>query len=355
MRWPAALVLVLALLLGACGGGGGDGDGDGDRDKQSVGATGGATLDASSAGAGTLAEVPEIYRKLEPSVVAVVVRTAAGGGEGSGVVVRPDRIVTNHHVVEGAEDVRVRLASGSEVKARVEATDPLTDLALLEVERHDLPVARLADRLPIRGALAVAIGNPLGFEGSVTAGIVSGLDRSIPSGGQTPALVGLIQTDAPISPGNSGGALVGADASVIGINVAYIPPEGGAVAIGFAIPAPTARTVVDDLLEDGKAEHAYLGLELRPLTPDIVAQLNVSVDAGAVVTAVVRSSPAGRAGIAPGDIVVRIADRDVREVEDVFAELREHPPGQRVALELLRDGKRRTVTVTLARRPDPGR
>jgi S1-C subfamily serine protease len=348
MRSPATLVLVLALLLGACGGG------DGGADKQSVSVTGGSSSD-SSEGAGTLAQVPGIYRKLEPSVVAVVVRSGAGGGEGSGVVVRPDKILTNNHVVEGAEDVRVRLASGSEVKARVEATDPLTDLALLDVDRDDLPVARLASRLPIRGALAVAIGNPLGFEGSVTAGIVSGLDRSVPSGGQTPALVGLIQTDAPISPGNSGGALVGADASVIGINVAYIPPEGGAVAIGFAIPAPTARTVVDDLLKDGKAEHAYLGVELRPLTPDIVSQLNVSVDAGAVVSAVVRSSPADRAGVRPGDIVVRIADRDVREVEDAFAELREHRPGERVELELLRDGKRQTVTVTLARRPDPGR
>jgi S1-C subfamily serine protease len=348
MRSPATLVLVLALLLGACGGG------DGGADKQSLSVTGGSSSD-SSEGAGTLAQVPGIYRKLEPSVVAVVVRSGAGGGEGSGVVVRPDKILTNNHVVEGAEDVRVRLASGSEVKARVEATDPLTDLALLDVGRDDLPVARLASRLPIRGALAVAIGNPLGFEGSVTAGIVSGLDRSVPSGGQTPALVGLIQTDAPISPGNSGGALVGADASVIGINVAYIPPEGGAVAIGFAIPAPTARTVVDDLLKDGKAEHAYLGVELRPLTPDIVSQLNVSVDAGAVVSAVVRSSPADRAGVRPGDIVVRIADRDVREVEDAFAELREHRPGERVELELLRDGKRQTVTVTLARRPDPGR
>lgn len=164
-----------------------------------------------------LAAVPAITRALEPSVVAVLVEGGQGAGEGSGVVYAPGTIVTNNHVVEGAEAVTVVLAGGQRLAARVRATDPQTDLAVLTVEREDLPPARFAERLPAVGSLAVAIGNPLGFEGSVTAGVVSGIDRAIPSGGQEPALVGLIQTDAAISPatraGRSSGRTAGSSAS----------------------------------------------------------------------------------------------------------------------------------------------
>jgi S1-C subfamily serine protease len=295
---------------------------------------------------GTLADVPELYRRLQPSVVTIV----RDGGEGSGVVIRPRRIVTNHHVIEGTRTVTVVLASGERIPGRVLASDPRSDLAVLAVNR-DLPPAELADDLPPVGSLAVAIGNPLGFEESVTAGVVSGVQRSIPSGGQTPALVDLIQTDAAISPGNSGGALVGADGKVIGINVAYIPPQARAVSIGFAIPAPTVSDVVTQLLRNGRVEHPYLGLQLRPLTAEVAQQLGLSTSEGAIILAVQPAGPGDEAGLRPGDLIVKAGDRPVRAVEDLLAVLREHRPGDRIALTVLRDGKRRQLDVRLGERP----
>jgi len=294
--------------------------------------------------------VSDVYRRLEPSVVSVRVRAAVAGGEGSGVVIRPRRIVTNDHVVAGVDRAEVALASGERLPARVVGRDPRTDLAVLAVDR-DLPPARLADGLPAVGAPAIAIGNPLGFEGSVTAGIVSGLERSIPSGGTTPALVNLIQTDAAISPGNSGGALVGHDGRVMGINVAYIPPQAGSVSIGFAIPAPTVRDVVAQLVEDGTVEHAYLGVQLRPLTPAVAEQLGVDVPEGAVVADVTADGPAAAAGLRPGDVIVGAAGEPVASVEDVLAEIRRRRPGDALRLELSRDGRRSVATVRLGRRP----
>ncbi|HWC25922.1 MAG TPA: trypsin-like peptidase domain-containing protein [Solirubrobacteraceae bacterium] len=177
-RSRVAALVALAALAAGCGGG----DDRAERPARTDAPAGAA---AGGGDGGTLARVPEIYGRLEPSVVAVEVRGPAGGGEGSGVVFEPRRIVTNHHVVAGADDVSVGLASGERISARVVATDPRTDLALLAVDR-DLPPATFADSLPPVGSLAVAIGNPLGFESSVTAGIVSGVDRAIPSDGQTP-------------------------------------------------------------------------------------------------------------------------------------------------------------------------
>jgi serine protease DegQ len=200
--------------------------------------------------------IPAIVERVQPVVVSVLVRTSEGGAEGSGVVFdgRRGLVVTNNHVVADATGVDVVLADGQRLDARVYATDALSDLALLAVERGGLPQARFADDLPRVGELAIALGNPLGFENSVTAGIVSGLHRAIPSAGQAPSLVDLIQTDAPISPGNSGGALVDRQGKVIGINVAAIPPtqQTRAVSIGFAIPAQTAVSVVRQLLQTGE-------------------------------------------------------------------------------------------------------
>jgi S1-C subfamily serine protease len=350
----ATCLAATGLACAALAGCGGDDDGAGGDADRSPGSGRQAAAAAPSAGAkGTLAQVPDLYRQLEPSVVSVLVRGAQGAGEGSGVVVRPQRIVTNQHVVAGGEEIQVSLASGERLDARLVGQDPRTDLAVLAVER-DLPPAQLSEALPRVGSLAVAMGNPLGFEDTVTAGIVSGLDRSIPSGGTTPALVNLIQTDAPISPGNSGGALVGPDGTIIGINVAYIPPEARAVAIGFAIPAPTVRFVVEELLRDGTVEHAYLGVQLRPLTPEIAERLGVRLDEGAVIAAIATDGPGGRAGLRPGDVVVRAGDRTVASVEDVFAALRERRPGDELALEVVRAGQRRTVDVRLGELPAGG-
>src|SRR5438270_2952156 len=172
-----------------------------------------AVATASQAPTGeTFERIPQVVQRVSPSIVTILVRTARGEAEGSGVIWEPGgTIVTNNHVVEGATALRVVFASGTQVPAHVKGTDPVYDLAVVRVDRQDLPAATFATTLPQVGEAAIAIGSPLGFENTVTAGIVSGLHRSIPSGGKAPGLVDLIQTDAPISPGNSGGALVNAE------------------------------------------------------------------------------------------------------------------------------------------------
>lgn len=296
--------------------------------------------------------IPEVVRRVEPSVVSVQVRGPRGTGEGSGVVWNRDGvIVTNAHVVDGAQDVQVTLASGEREEAEVVATDPLTDLAVLRTPRDDLPPARFARAVPAVGSSVIAIGNPLGFEGSVTAGIVSGVRRSLPSGGGTPALVDLLQTDAPISPGNSGGALVDRFGRVVGINVAHIPPAARAVAIGFAIPATTVVPVVEDLLRDGEVSHAYVGVELAPLTPEIAARLDVAAQDGAIVRAVGAGSPAARADLLPGDVIVAVAGTEIETVEEVYAAVRRREPGERLPVTIMRDDLRLDRDIVLGERP----
>jgi len=209
--------------------------------------------------------VPDIAVRVQPSVVTVLVE----GGNGSGVVYSADGLIlTNEHVVRGNEQVQIAFADGQRVAGVVEATDPVTDLALVEVRRRDLPAAKFDTALPRVGSLAVVLGSPLGFQNTVTAGVISGLHREIPgSAAQSQSLVDLIQTDAPISPGNSGGAVVDADGEVIGISEAYIPPQAGAVALGFAIPAATAVDVADQLQKTGRARHAFAGLAPRRSLP----------------------------------------------------------------------------------------
>ena len=297
---------------------------------------------------GVFGRIPDVVDEVRPAVVAVLVETGTGSGEGSGVVWDSDGlIVTNNHVVEGAGDVRVVLATGERVPAQVRATDPLTDLAVIDVDRRDLPEAEFQEELPEVGELAIAIGNPLGLGNTVTAGIVSALHRSIPSGGQTPALVDLIQTDAAISPGNSGGALVNGEGEVIGVNVAYIPPQEGAVEVGFAVPSDTVRRVVRQLLEDGRAEHAYLGVQPTELWPELIAELDIEVDAGVLIVSVRRGSPAARAGIRRGDVIVSLDGERTRTVEGFLTAISERSPGDRVRLALVRDGAEREVTAVL--------
>ena len=306
------------------------------------------TISGSEA-SGVFARIPEIVRTVEPSVVAVL----TDAGEGSGVVWEAGgRVVTNHHVVARATRIELAFADGKRSAARVLATDEVTDLAVLETDRRDLPAVTFADGLPSVGELAVAIGNPLGFENTVTAGIVSGLHRSIPgSAVESQALVDLIQTDAAISPGNSGGALLSAGGEVIGINIAYIPPQARAVSIGFAIPAPTVTEVVTELLRTGKASHPFFGIRPAPLTPEIRRQLGVETEAGVVVLDVVAGGPAAAAGIEPGDVIVGVDGSPVDSVEAFLGRLRPREPGQEVSVNLLRANEQRTVTVQLTGRP----
>jgi serine protease DegQ len=295
------------------------------------------------------ADIPSIVRKLEPSIVTVYV----GQGLGSGIVYKADGvIVTNHHVVGDAAQVTVGFADGQRVAGKVLATDPVTDLAVVRVSRSGLPAARFDTTLPAVGALAIALGSPLGFANTATAGIVSGLGRAIPAeGAQGQPLVDLIQTDAAISPGNSGGALVNGAAAVIGVNEAYIPPAAGAVSLGFAIPSATVVNVVGQLLRGGRVQHAYLGIQPTTLTPDIAQQLGVDPTGGVVVQAVGPGGPAAVAGLRPGDIIVSIGGRPTPTTSALYEVLRDHKPGEKVEVRIIRDGAKQPIMVTLGDRP----
>jgi serine protease DegQ len=297
----------------------------------------------------TTADIPSIVRKLEPSIVTVYV----GQGLGSGIVYKADGvIVTNQHVVGDAKQVAIGFADGQRVPGQVLATDPVTDLAVVRVSRTGLPAARFETALPAVGELAIALGSPLGFANTATAGIISGLGRAIPAeGAQGQPLVDLIQTDAAISPGNSGGALVNGAAAVIGVNEAYIPPSAGAVSLGFAIPSATVVNVVDQLVRGGRVQHAYLGIEPTTLTADIAQQLGIETTGGVVVQALGQGGPAAAAGIRPGDIILSVGGTPTPTTSELYEALRDHKPGDEVDVRIIRDGAQQPITVTLGDRP----
>jgi serine protease DegQ len=346
----AAAVLAVTLLAG-CDVGGGETD---ETAPETV--TVATTVQTSGAPAvdgDAFGRIPEIVSRVEPSVVAIALPQ---GGEGSGVVWDDEgAIVTNNHVVAEASRVDVVLATGETVPGQVEAADELSDLAVVRVDRGNLRPADFAETLPIVGELAIAMGNPLGFEQSVTAGIVSGLNRTIPSGGGPPALVELIQTDAAISPGNSGGALVSADGEVIGINVAYLPPaQTGAVSLGFAIPATVVREVISQLLESGTVRRGYLGIETTQVTPEFAEAFGLDVQEGVAVAGFRANSPARDAGLREGDVLVAVGGEETPTVESLFARLRDFEPGDTVTLDIVRGTERRSIDVTLVERPPQG-
>jgi S1-C subfamily serine protease len=287
---------------------------------------------------------------VQPEVVTVLARE---GGVGSGVIYHSNGIIlTNEHVVGANSSVEIAFADGRRVPGHVIAADPDTDLALVRVDRNGLPAATFQTKLPPVGARAIVLGSPLGFQKSVTAGIVSGLHRSIPgSARESAALIDLMQTDAPISPGNSGGAVADGQARVIGISEAYIPPEQGAVAIGFAIPAATAVSVADQLLKTGHVQHAFIGIQPAPLTPQLAQELGIRQTSGILVYAVTPGGPASHAHVAPGDILIAIAGKPLTTVEDLFTALRQRRPGETVTLQLVRGGKRQSVEVRLSDKP----
>jgi len=311
-------------------------------------ASGSPSLGAIAAGAGS-APIPDIAARLQPSVVTIFV----GQGLGSGVVYTADGLIlTNEHVVRGATAVQVGFADGSRVAGTVRATDAVTDLALVQADRTNLPVPKYQTILPRIGDLAVVIGSPLGFENTVTAGIVSGLHREIPgSAAEGQSLVELLQTDAAISPGNSGGAVVNGAGEVIGVSEAYIPPSAGAVSLGFAIPAATVVDVAEQLLTNGRAEHAFAGIEQAPITPQIANQLGLPNTDGAVVLSVVRAGPADQAGMRPGDVLTAFDGKPVRTPEDFLAALRPHRPGDVVTATVRRGTQTQQLSLTLAGRP----
>ena len=309
-------------------------------------ATPAAATTAPAGSAAAVPDVPTVIRAVEPSVVTVF---TPGGSLGSGVIYREDgTIIMDEHVVNGAESVEIGFADGQRLPGRLVAADPGTDLAVVQVQRSGLPAARFQAELPQVGELAIALGSPLGFEGTATAGIVSGLGREIPgSAQQGRALVDLIQTDAPISPGNSGGALVDGQGDVIGINDAYIPPSAGAVSLGFAIPAATVVDVVEQLLADGEVVRPFVGIRPGRITPQIAEQLGLARAEGVLVLDVVEGSPAAAADLGPGDVVVALGESPVASVAEFLGALRGLEPGQRVTLVRLRQGAEQTVQLTL--------
>jgi S1-C subfamily serine protease len=296
-------------------------------------------------------DVARVATAVSPSVVHIAVAGMAGSGSGSGVVLRHDgHILTNAHVVEGADQVQVTLPDGTIHRAEVVGADPSSDLAVVRAEdADDLPVPRFAAATPRVGHLAVAIGSPFGLEGSVTSGIISALNRSLP--GDSGTVINMIQTDAAINPGNSGGGLANADGEIIGINTAIISPSQGNDGIGFAIPISTALPVAEQLIDNGFAEHAQLGIQGQDVDPEAADLYNLGADRGALVVTVGDNTAAQDAGLRRGDIITAIDEEQVTSMTDLAGQITAHAPGDEVSLTVVRDGETRTIEVTLGSAP----
>jgi len=267
---------------------------------------------------------------------------------GSGVIVdKEGYILTNNHVIEGADKVKVRLNDGREFTATVKGQDPRTDLAVLHIKAKDLPVATLgdSDKLEV-GEWAIAIGSPFGLEHTVTVGVISAKGRS---GLGTGTYEDFIQTDASINPGNSGGPLVNIDGEVIGINAMIIQPGTG---IGFAIPINMAKQILNDLIKTGKVVRPWLGLSVQDLTPEMVEHFKVKEKEGVLVGQVHPNTGAEKAGLQSGDIIKSVDDKPVKNVNELIKEIQKKKVGQKVKLNLIRDGKPLTVEVITSAMPD---
>jgi len=269
---------------------------------------------------------------------------------GSGFILSSDGyIVTNNHVVEDATGIQVKLADDRELAATVVGRDPKTDLALLKVEATGLPVIPIGDSNALQvGEPVMAIGNPFGLEQTVTTGIVSATGRVIGSGPYD----NFIQTDASINPGNSGGPLINARGEVIGINTAIVSQRGGSVGIGFAVPSSMAKSVVTQLAEHGKVERGWLGVSIQPLTKELAQGFKHSDATGALVASVLEGSPAAKAGVKSGDVVVEFAGKKVTKSADLPSLVAEARVGGEVPMVVVREGKEVRLTARIARLQD---
>ena len=295
-----------------------------------------------------------------PSVVAIAVQTAAGSGEGSGVIIDDaGHVLTNDHVAGSAQQLKVTLADGRVFDATLVGADPTTDLAVIALTNapKDLVPATLGDSDAVAvGQAVMAVGNPLGLDSTVTTGIISALDRPVSTGslsGAEPVVTNAIQVDAAINPGNSGGPLFDATGRVIGItsSIASLSQGGGSagsIGLGFAIPSNLAKRIADELITDGVAQHAFLGVTMS----DGTATLGDTTRLGAVVQEVSNGSPAADAGLQPGDVVDAIDNEAVSGALSLTASVRELAAGDDVSLTVVRDGKSLDISVTLAARQE---
>ena len=300
--------------------------------------------------------VVTVAEKLRPAVVNLRVGQGMRGGSGSGVLFSPEGfLLTNHHVVQGSERVRVRLNDGSELSGHVVGNDPWTDLAVVQAEGADrFPFAAFGDSARLKvGQLAVAIGSPLGFESSVTAGVISALGRTMRS--VSGHLVdNIIQTDAALNPGNSGGPLVDSAGRVVGVNTAIIQPAQG---ICFAVPVNTAATILPQLLKHGRVIRGYLGLHARqvPVAPDQARRLALTQKTGVEILMLEEDGPAQTGGLWIEDVVVAFGGQPVTNVDDLQRLLTHHPVGVPAPIVVIREGKPLERTVVPAEYPSPVR
>lgn len=269
---------------------------------------------------------------------------------GSGVIVSSDGyILTNFHVIDGADAIEVGLADGRKAAARLVGTDPDTDLAVIRVSERNLPVMVLGDPDGARvGDVVLAIGNPFGVGQTVTLGIISALGRN---NLHINHFENFIQTDAAINFGNSGGALVDTDGHLLGINSAIYSQTGGSVGIGFAIPVSTAKTVLDSIVKHGSVVRGWIGIESQDITPELADSFGLAKRSGAIIAGVVRGGPADRAGILPGDILVAVGGEQVADTSEMLNLIAQLAPGAKTTMTILRKQRETTVAVTVGRRP----
>ncbi len=275
-------------------------------------------------------------------------------GLGSGVIISPDGyILTNNHVVEGADEIAVTLTDSRHARARVIGTDPETDLAILKIELDKLPVITLgnSDELAV-GDHVLAIGNPFGVGQTVTSGIVSALGRS-QLGINT--FENFIQTDAAINPGNSGGALVDVYGNLQGINTAIYSRSGGSMGIGFAIPVSTAKMVLDGIVKDGQVTRGWIGVEPSELSPELAETFGVKATEGVIVTGVLQDGPGAQAGMRPGDVILRVGNKAITSVPALLSTVAALKPGAPANFEVLRGERTLNLGVTPGLRPKPQR